>query len=86
MATRRGWTCCARRVVARARDVTHWHELRDRGITLVQHELFESSLLSSQSVLTLLGRSPEQVAQERASSQTLLVKISDESLQSPRQN
>jgi glutathione-regulated potassium-efflux system ancillary protein KefC len=50
-------------VVARARDVTHWHELRDRGITLVQREMFESSLLSSQSVLTLLGRSPEQVAQ-----------------------
>ena len=116
------------RVVARARDVTHWHELRDRGITLVQRELFESSLLSSQSVLTLLGRSPEQVAQtatrfrdhnlelfekmhphykdsakliatvkqgrqqleeqmaqERASSQTRSVKISDESLQSPRQ-
>jgi glutathione-regulated potassium-efflux system ancillary protein KefC len=50
-------------VVARARDVTHWHELRDRGITLVQREMFESSLLSSQSVLALLGRSPEQVAQ-----------------------
>ena len=50
-------------VVARARDVTHWHELRDRGIQLVQREMFESSLQSSQSVLALLGRSPEQAAQ-----------------------
>jgi glutathione-regulated potassium-efflux system ancillary protein KefC len=50
-------------VVARARDVTHWHELRDRGIMLVQREMFESSLLSSQSVLELLGRSPEQIKQ-----------------------
>ena len=50
-------------IVARARDVTHWHELRDRGVTLVQREMFESSLLSARSVLELLGRSPEQVEQ-----------------------
>ena len=50
-------------IVARARDVTHWHELRDRGVTLVQREMFESSLLSAGSVLALLGRTPEQIAQ-----------------------
>jgi glutathione-regulated potassium-efflux system ancillary protein KefC len=50
-------------IVARARDVTHWHELRDRGVALVQREMFESSLLSAGSVLALLGRSAEQVAQ-----------------------
>ena len=50
-------------IVARARDVTHWHELRDRGVTLVQREMFESSLLSARSVMELLGRSAEQVEQ-----------------------
>ena len=50
-------------IVARARDVTHWHELRDRGVTLVQREMFESSLLSAGSVLALMGRSAEQITQ-----------------------
>ncbi|MBE2263951.1 MAG: glutathione-regulated potassium-efflux system protein KefC [Burkholderiaceae bacterium] len=45
-------------IVARARDVTHWHGLRDRGVTLVQRELFESSLVSTRSVLELLGQTP----------------------------
>ncbi len=49
-------------LVARARDVTHWHELRDRGVVLVQRELFESSLQSGASVLELLGQPAEQVA------------------------
>ena len=31
-------------IVARARDVTHWNALRDRGVTCVERELFESSL------------------------------------------
>lgn len=42
-------------IVARARDVTHWYKLRDRGITLVERELFESSLRSGRSVMELLG-------------------------------
>ena len=45
-------------IVARARDVTHWNKLRDRGVMLVQRELFESSLRSARSVLELLGHSP----------------------------
>jgi glutathione-regulated potassium-efflux system ancillary protein KefC len=44
-------------IVARARDVTHWNKLRERGVALVQRELFESSLCSARSVLELLGRS-----------------------------
>ena len=44
-------------IVARARDVTHWNQLRDRGVVRVQRELFESSLLSARSVLELLGQS-----------------------------
>jgi len=43
-------------IVARARDVTHWNQLRDRGVMRVQRELFESSLLSARSVLELLGQ------------------------------
>lgn len=42
-------------IVARARDVTHWHRLRDHQVTRVQRELFESSLCSARSVLELLG-------------------------------
>lgn len=46
-------------IVARARDVTHWNQLRDRNVMLVQRELFESSLLSARSVLERLGQAPE---------------------------
>ena len=45
-------------VVARARDLTHWNALRDLGVTLVQRELFESSLTSARTVLELMGQSP----------------------------
>ncbi len=41
--------------MVRARDATHWNKLRDRDITLIQREMFESSLLSAGSVLELLG-------------------------------
>jgi glutathione-regulated potassium-efflux system ancillary protein KefC len=47
-------------IVARARDVTHWNQLRDRGVVRVQRELFESSLVSARSVLELLGTSPQE--------------------------
>lgn len=44
-------------VVARARDLSHWNALRDLGVTLVQRELFESSLASARTVLELMGLS-----------------------------
>ena len=44
-------------LVARARDVTHWNQLRDRGVMRVERELFEASLVSGRSVLELLGAS-----------------------------
>jgi glutathione-regulated potassium-efflux system ancillary protein KefC len=43
------------KVVARARDVTHWNALRDRGVTELDRELFESSLQTGQRVLQALG-------------------------------
>jgi glutathione-regulated potassium-efflux system ancillary protein KefC len=42
-------------LVARARDVTHWNELRDRGVMRVERELFESSLRTGRTVLEVLG-------------------------------
>ena len=50
-------------IVARARDVTHWNQLRDREVMLVQRELFESSLLSARSVLELIGQ-PREAAEQ----------------------
>ncbi|MBI2772752.1 MAG: glutathione-regulated potassium-efflux system protein KefC [Burkholderiales bacterium] len=47
-------------MVVRARDVTHWNELRDRGVTRIERELFESSLRSARTVLELLGYAPHE--------------------------
>ena len=47
-------------LVARARDVTHWNELRDRGVWRVEREVFESSLRSARTVLELLGFAPHE--------------------------
>lgn len=52
-------------IVARARDVTHWNALRDRGVMRVERELFESSLRSARTVLELLGQ-PADAAQQAA--------------------
>jgi glutathione-regulated potassium-efflux system ancillary protein KefC len=51
-------------LVARARDVPHWYALRDRGVTRVERELFESSLRSGRTVLELLGASPHAARQQ----------------------
>ena len=50
-------------IVARANDVTHWTQLRDRGVMLVERELFESSIKSARSILELLGQSPHEARQ-----------------------
>jgi glutathione-regulated potassium-efflux system ancillary protein KefC len=47
-------------LVARARDVTHWNELRDRGVMRVEREVFESSLRSARTVLEVLGFAPHE--------------------------
>jgi glutathione-regulated potassium-efflux system ancillary protein KefC len=48
------------KLVARARDVTHWNALRDRGVTELDRELFESSLSTGQRVLQALGLSADE--------------------------
>ncbi|MBG6075922.1 glutathione-regulated potassium-efflux system protein KefC [Polaromonas sp. CG_9.11] len=52
-------------IVARARDVSHWNALRDRGVVRVERELFDSSLRSARTVLELLGQ-PQDAAQQAA--------------------
>jgi glutathione-regulated potassium-efflux system ancillary protein KefC len=47
-------------LVARARDVVHWNALRDRGVTRVEREVFESSLRSARTVLEVLGFAPHE--------------------------
>ncbi|MBK6006751.1 glutathione-regulated potassium-efflux system protein KefC [Ramlibacter ginsenosidimutans] len=51
-------------LVARARDVTHWNELRDRGVMRVDRELFESSLRTGRRVLELLGQTPHEARRQ----------------------
>jgi glutathione-regulated potassium-efflux system ancillary protein KefC len=45
-------------LVARARDVPHLNDLRDRGVVRAERELFESSLRSGRTVLEVLGMAP----------------------------
>ena len=40
--------------------MTHWNELRDRGVMRVERELFESSLRSGRTVLEVLGFTPHE--------------------------
>ncbi|MET4579398.1 glutathione-regulated potassium-efflux system ancillary protein KefC [Ottowia thiooxydans] len=49
-------------IVARARDVTQWHEIKERGVTYVQREVFESSLLSAKDVMHALGMDDDEAA------------------------
>jgi len=42
-------------IIARARNVTHWLELRARGVTTVERESFESALLAGRRTLEALG-------------------------------
>jgi glutathione-regulated potassium-efflux system ancillary protein KefC len=42
-------------IVARARNVTHYVELRQRGVTLVERETFESALMAGRHALEVLG-------------------------------
>lgn len=43
------------KLVARARNVGHWQQLRSLGVTLVERETFESAVLIGRQALQLLG-------------------------------
>ena len=42
-------------IVARARNVQHYFELQELGVTLIERETLDSALMSARSVLELLG-------------------------------
>jgi glutathione-regulated potassium-efflux system ancillary protein KefC len=42
-------------LVARARNVQHWYQLRDRGVQRIERETFDSALMSARTVLEVLG-------------------------------
>ena len=45
-------------IVARARNVQHYYELRERGVQHVEREILDSSLMSARSVLEAMGWQP----------------------------
>jgi len=55
------------KIIARARNLTHLYQLRDRRVPYIERELFESSLRSGRSVLEVLGW-PAHEAREAAMS------------------
>jgi glutathione-regulated potassium-efflux system ancillary protein KefC len=52
-------------LVARARNLAHWQELRSRGVPVVERELFEAAVKAGRRSLELLGMSPYE-ARERS--------------------
>jgi glutathione-regulated potassium-efflux system ancillary protein KefC len=52
-------------IVARARNVGHWRELRERGLVRIERETFESALRAGRHALETLGVRPFE-ARERA--------------------
>ncbi len=46
------------RIVARARNVRHWLELTERGVSAVERETFESALRTGRAALESLGMAP----------------------------
>jgi glutathione-regulated potassium-efflux system ancillary protein KefC len=52
-------------IVARARNVGHWRELRERGVVRIERETFESALRTGRHALETLGVRPFE-ARERA--------------------
>jgi glutathione-regulated potassium-efflux system ancillary protein KefC len=42
-------------VVARARNATHWFQLRRRGVDLIERETLDAALMTGRSVLEVMG-------------------------------
>ncbi len=51
-------------IVARARDVTHYYRLRKLGVTLIEREVLDASLMSGRKVLELMGWQPHAARNE----------------------
>jgi glutathione-regulated potassium-efflux system ancillary protein KefC len=66
------------RIIARARNVTHLFQLRDRGVTDVEREVFESSLRSARSTLEALGWPAHEARESTMRFRQRNIKLSDE--------
>lgn len=66
------------RIIARARNVTHLFQLRDRGVTEVEREVFESSLRSARATLEALGWPAHEARESTMRFRRRNIKLSDE--------
>ncbi|WP_285412998.1 glutathione-regulated potassium-efflux system protein KefC [Variovorax sp. efr-133-TYG-130] len=66
------------RIIARARNVTHLFQLRDRGVTDVEREVFESSLRSARATLEALGWPAHEARESTMRFRQRNIKLSDE--------
>jgi glutathione-regulated potassium-efflux system ancillary protein KefC len=67
------------RIVARARNLNHWYQLRDRGVHLAEREVFESSLRSARQVLEILGWPPHEARESAMRFRQLNIQFAEES-------
>ncbi|MDT4805921.1 Glutathione-regulated potassium-efflux system protein KefC [compost metagenome] len=66
------------RIIARARNVTHLFQLRDRGVQDIEREVFESSLRSARSALEALGWPAAEAREASMRFRQRNLKLSDE--------
>ncbi|HWT21766.1 MAG TPA: cation:proton antiporter, partial [Variovorax sp.] len=66
------------RIIARARNVNHLFQLRDRGVMEVEREVFESSLRSARSTLEALGWPAHEARESAMRFRRRNLKLSDE--------
>ncbi|WP_019656122.1 glutathione-regulated potassium-efflux system protein KefC [Variovorax atrisoli] len=66
------------RIIARARNVTHLFQLRDRGVTEVEREVFESSLRSARATLEALGWPPSEARESAMRFRRRNIELSNE--------
>ncbi|SFM76128.1 glutathione-regulated potassium-efflux system protein KefC [Variovorax sp. OV329] len=66
------------RIVARARNLNHWFQLRDREVHLAEREVFESSLRSGRHVLELLGWPPHEARESAMRFRQLNIRFAEE--------
>lgn len=65
-------------IVARARNVGHLFQLRDRGVKHIEREVFESSLRSARSVLEELGWPPAEAREATLAFRRANLQLTDE--------
>ena len=67
------------KIVARARNLNHWYQLRDRDVHLAEREVFESSLRSARQVLELLGWPAHEARESAMRFRQLNIQFAEES-------